>query len=30
LTAGSEIVELKNGQKILIGALTRSHRQRYI
>ena len=29
-TAGSEVVELKNGQEILIGGLTRSHRQRYL
>jgi GNAT superfamily N-acetyltransferase len=29
-TAGSEVVELKNGRKILIGALTRSHRQGYL
>jgi acetyltransferase len=28
--AGSEVVELKNGRKILIGGLTRSHRQRYL
>jgi GNAT superfamily N-acetyltransferase len=29
-TAGSEVVELKNGRKILIGGLTRSHRERYL
>ena len=29
-TAGSEVVELNNGQKILIGGLTRSHRQRHL
>ena len=29
-TAGAEVVELPNGGKILIGGLTRSHRQRYL
>jgi GNAT superfamily N-acetyltransferase len=28
--AGAEVVELTNGRKILIGGLTRSHRQRYL
>lgn len=29
-TAGCEVVELKNGRKILIDGLTRSHRERYL
>lgn len=29
-TAGSEVVELKNGRKILIEGLARSHRERYL